>query len=600
VPPIAAGDAATLVRRLPGGEHLPESVVHGIAARSDGVPLYVEELTKAVVDAATRAPGQINGQRAPAIPSGLHASLTARLDRIGATREVAKTAAVLGREFTFELLSAVVPERDPESLRRDIERLVAAELIVPIASPPFEAYAFRHALIQDAAYGSLLRSERRALHGRIADAIQQRFPEIGAGQPEIVADHCTKAQLWEPAIRFWLQAGRRAVRGSALTEAAQHLSEGIRIAGNLLPSPERERLVLELHMALGEVMMGTSGYASQESLQVHRRAEPIAHSIGTVSERLAVMHGLFNVHYGRGELAEALAVAQEYGVLAEQHGVRLGCAYGLLAQTHAAMGALPDAAREFGRSLEVYTHTPEDVSALGVIGSQHVISLALGGAVQFALDQPEEGAASIAQAVALARRFEHTLSIALALVTEILTPIPGGLKPDLSRAEETVRYCAQHGLRNFEAWAEFARGAILARRGEVREGIAAMRAAVDVAEGMSSRLFRPIHLGTLAAAHARLGETDAAADLLDKAFAAAARTGERRADAALHRLRGELLLAAGKRSKAERELRKALDVARSQQARAEEARIESAIARLTQAAAPARTRFAALRSFFVR
>jgi class 3 adenylate cyclase/tetratricopeptide (TPR) repeat protein len=597
LPPIATADAEALVRRVPGGETLPEAVVRGIAARADGVPLYVEELTRAVLESAASG-GQIEGPSAPVIPTGLHASLTARLDRIGPTREVAKIAAALGREFSFDLLSAVVPDRDPAGLRRDLQRLVEAGLTVPVASPPSEAYAFRHALIQDAAYATLLRSERRALHGRIAEAIQQRFPKIGAGQPEIVADHCAKAQLWEPAARFRLSAGRRALRAWALTEAAHHFSEGLRLVERLPQSPVRRRLELDLLMALGEAMMGSSGYASQQSLQVYRRAEPMVRAIGDLSERLVMTLDLFNVHYGRAELAEALALAEEYCALAERHQTNLGRAYGLLAQTHSAMGALPEAAREFRRSLDVFARTPEDVAGLGVFGSQHVISLALGAGVQFALGEPEAGAVSIAQSVALAREMEHVLSIALALVSELLTPIPGGLNPDLARAEEAARYCAQHRLQNFEAWAEFARGAILARRGDARAGIGAMRAAVDATEAMNSRLFRPIQLGTLASAHARLGETEAALSLIDEALETAAKTGERRADVSLHRLRGELLFALGKRSQSDAALRQALEVAHQQRARAEEARVEKTIARFAGARLPMR-RFqplAALRS----
>jgi tetratricopeptide (TPR) repeat protein len=401
-----------------------------------------------------------------------------------------------------------------------------------------------------------------------------------------VARHFTRAELPEPAIRYWLWAGRRAVRGWALLEAAEHFSEGIRVAGTLPPSALRQRLELDLNMALGPATMGTKGYAAPESLKVYQRAEPLVAAVGDASERLMVMMGLFNVHYGRAELAEALATAREYRTLAEAHGVNLGRAYGLVAQTHAAMGAHADAAAEFQRSLDVFARAPEDVSSLGVFGSQHVISLGFGGGVQFALGEPELGQAMIAESIALARKMQHALSIALALVNDLLTPVPGGLNPDPARAEGVVRFCAQHGLRNFEAWAEFARGAMIARRGDAREGIAAMRAAIDVAERMSSRLLRPAHLATLASAHARLRELDAALCLADQAIATAALTGERRADPSLHRLRGELLFAAGKAAEGEQALLHALEVARSQQAHADQSRIRDVIARLTHKPPP--------------
>ena len=584
LPPLAAADAEALIRHIPGGERLAQVLAHGIAARADGVPLFVEELTKAVVEASQSASVPRTGsQAAPDIPASLQASLLARLDRIGEAREIAKVAAALGRELSFELLGAVLPDRDAAALRRAMERLVAADLVVPVASPTRERYAFRHALIQDAAYGTLLRAERRALHERIAGALQERFPEIVAAQPEVVAEHFTKAETWEPAVRCWLEAGRRAVRGWALVEAAKHLSEGIRIARLLPPSAERQRLELELHMALGPAMMGVSGYASEESREVFQRAEPLVKAVGSVSEHMLTVLGLFNVHYGRGELAKALALAQGYRVLAERHGVDRGRAHVLLGQTHTAMGAFAEAAREFERCLEVFAETPEDAATLDVFGSQQVVSLAFAAGAYYALGRAEDGRAAIAQSIAHAREIEHPLSIALALVTDLMTPIPGGPDGDPAHAAEVVRFCAEHRLRNFQVWAELAYGAALARRGDPRSGIAVMRAAIDTAESMCSRLLRPTQLGTLAAAHAKLGEIDQALSLLDEALATAARTGERRAEPSLHRLRGELLIAAGDRAGGTEALEHALSVARSQHSKADEARTATVIARLQQA-----------------
>jgi tetratricopeptide (TPR) repeat protein len=582
--PLATDAAEALVRHIPGAEDLAEATVRGIAARADGVPFHIEELTKAVLDGGALDAGRETGASGvPAVPASLQASLLARLDRLGETREVARVAAALGRSFTFDLLSAVVPERDPAALRRELQRLCSAELIAPVPAAAAETFAFRHALLQDAAYGTLLKSERRQLHGRIAKALQDRFPEVIATEPEIVASHFTRAEQAEPAIRYWLWAGKRAVRGWALQEAARHVEEGIRIVATLPPSPQRQRLQLDLDMALGPVTMGTKGYAAPESLAVYLRAAPLVAAVGDASERLMVLMGLFNVHYGRAELSEALAIARQYCALAESHAMNLGRAYGLVAQTHAAMGAHREAAAEFQRSLDVFAHTPEEVASLGVFGSQQVISLGFGAGVQYALGEPELGRAMIAQSIALARRMQHAMSIALALVTDLLTPLPGGLDPDPARAEEVVRFCVQHGLRNFQAWAEFARGAMLGRHGDAREGIVVMRAAVEAAESISSRLFRPVQLAMLAAAHARLGEMDDALALTEQAVALAARTGEHRVDPALYRLRGELLLALGRRSDGEQDLLTGLQIARAQHARAEEERLQKTLARLAQA-----------------
>ncbi len=580
--PIATSDAEVLIKHIAGG-NLSEPVVRGIAERADGVPLFIEELTRTVLDGNS---SDSAARKTPAIPSSLHASLMARLDRLGEARDIVKVAAALGRRFDFPVLQAVLPDRAEVDLKAALQQIIDAELILPIGPSAPASFAFRHALIQDAAYGTLLRGERRALHGRIAKALEDKFPETVATQPEIIAGHFTNAELAEPAIRHWLEAGHRAARGWALVEAIEHLSEGIRLAGTLPPSPRRQRTELDLHMALGPVTMGTKGYAAQESLQVFQRAEALVAAVGNVSERMVVLLGLFNVHYGRAELAQAMEVAREHCALAERQGVGLGRAYGLLAQTYAAMGEFGQAAAEFRRSLEVFARTPEEFSSLGVFGSQHVISLALGGGMHFALGQPELGRAEIAELIARARQLQHALSIALALVTELLTPIPGGVDPDLARAEEVVRFCAEHGLSNFEAWAEFARGAVIARRGDARAGIKVMRAAIDKAEAMNSRLFRPVQLATLASAHARLGEVDDALQLVSQAIEVAERTGERRANSALHRLRGEILIGLKKRGEGERELALALEIAKAQQAKSEETRTADTIARLTRKPQP--------------
>jgi adenylate cyclase len=198
------------------------------------------------------------------------------------------------------------------------------------------------------------------------------------------------------------------------------------------------------------------------------------------------------------------------------------------------------------------------------------------------LGHAEQGQADLAQAIVRARQTRHPLSIALALVTDLLTPIPGGLDPDPARAEEVVRFCADHRLQNFHVWAEFARGAILARRGDPRAGIDAMRAAIATAEGMHSHLFRPTQLGTVASVHAKLGEADLAHALLDEALAIAARTGERRAEPSLHRLRGELLIASGRRAGGIAALQRSLSAAQSLNSKADAARTAAILARAQQ------------------
>ena len=579
--PIGSGEAEDLIRRVPGARYLPGEVVRGIAERADGVPLYLEELTKAVVAGGAAGEGKAgDGRNALVIPSSLHASLLSRLDRLGGAREVASVAAALGRRFTFALLHAVMPNRAEADLRAALGALLEAELLVRVEPAALDAFMFRHVLIQDAAYGTLLRNERRGLHARIAHALESGFPDRAATEPEVVADHFAKADLPEPATRYWLRAGVAAGRRWALVEAQRQLVEGLKVVASVQDAKQRERLELELNLALGPVTMAAKGYAAQESLVVFERAAPLVASAGAVHERLLFLLGLFNVRYGRAELAEALQVAREYCGLSERHGQELGRAYGLLGQTYAAMGEFEQADVAFQRSLDVYEREPEDVANLFAFGSQHVISLALSGGVQFGLGKPELGRARMDEAIDRAEHINHALSIALARVSQLLSPVPGGIEPDLERAEDLVRFCARYGLANFEAWARFAQGAIIARRGDPARAIIVIRGAIDAAEAMNSRLFRPVHLATLAAAYARIGEIDEAFALIDEAIETARRSGEGRADSALHRARGELLAAVGKREEAGRAFAQALEIARRQKAVAEEDRARRAVEKL--------------------
>lgn len=599
--PIERGDAEFLVKCVPGAGAFSDAVVRSIAARADGVPLFIEELTKAVVESGPEGPaGETAPLKPPVIPSSLHASLTARLDRLGRTREVARVAAAIGREFTFDLLHASVPQFSADDLRDALQRLVQAELVSPSVSS-VQSFAFRHALIQDAAYGMLPRDERKALHERIALALEHRFAEIIAAQPEIAADHFTKAGLIEPATRYWTEAGNRAVRGSALIDAAKHFSEAIRLVQTLPASPARDQTELGLHLVLGPVTMAIKGYAAPETLQVFTRAQELAGTSSPPAQQLEILAGLFNVHYGRAELAQAQAVARQHLALAQHSGRDEARAHCFMGQTYSAQGAFEPARTHFERTLAIFADNAEDTRSLGVYGSQYVVASAFLAGVYWALGDPEKAVASTARSIDYANKSGHLVSIALALITRLLTPIPGGLEGDPLAAEEALQFCARHGLSNLEIWARFAQGAIVARRGDLRSGIDIMQAAIDAAERLGSQLFRPVQLATLASVHARLGENDQALALLDKAVAIAQRTGEKRADSAVHRLRGEILIATRREKDGRQELLRSLETAVAQQAKSEEARTAKTIAKLVgkhpDRTAGLRRPFDALRSF---
>ena len=289
--------------------------------------------------------------------------------------------------------------------------------------------------MQDAAYASLVRSRRQQLHGKIAHALEEKFPDVAATEPETLAHHFAEAGLTESATDYWLKAGRHAAERPALVEAIKHFSEGIRLVRRLPSSPQRTRKELDLHLDLGPAIMATKGYAAAESLDVFTTARQLVTEIGDVRELMDVLLGLYNVHFGRAELREAQAIATLNFDLAQSEQCLQGRAYTLMGQTHAAMGAFPEARAALEHAIEIFARAPEEPGTFGVFSSQHVVSLAFVAGVHFTLGNAECGQTAMNASIERARQLRHPMSLALALVTELLTPIPGGLKADVNQAE---------------------------------------------------------------------------------------------------------------------------------------------------------------------
>ncbi len=315
-------EGVAVIERLAGGRSLPKEVEDQIVARTDGVPLFIEELTKAILES-----GVLQSERdryvltAPlpplAIPTTLHASLMARLDRLSPVRKIAEIGAAIGREFSHELIGAV--SELPESELRDaLDQLVASELIYRRGTPPDAVYTFKHALVQEAAYSTLLRGARQQLHARIATVLQERFPEIAVTQPELLAHHCAEGGLAETAVDYWFAAGERALRTSANVEAISHLSQGLQLLESLPDTPERKRTELRFQTTLGPAFLATRGWAAAEAEQAYRRAEELCGELGDHSERFKIVSGLWLIHQTRGDDRKGRELSDELFRMAEQ------------------------------------------------------------------------------------------------------------------------------------------------------------------------------------------------------------------------------------------------------------------------------------------
>ncbi|MCP3395530.1 hypothetical protein NLM27_43390 [Bradyrhizobium sp. CCGB12] len=324
-------DTSALVQRVVGDRMLPSAIVHEIVDRTDGVPLFVEELTKAVLEAGAGAgdakavlsrtlPGPL------AVPATLHASLLARLDRLGPeAKEIAQTGAAIGREFTDDLIRTVSPL--PEApLQSPLQQLAASQLIFRRGT---SAYSFKHALVQDTAYGTLLRSKRQTLHARVARALEEQFPDIVATQPEVLAHHFTEADLTESAVAYWRKAGQRAAERSAHAEAIAHLRKGLMLVERITDPAERACRELDLQLVLAPVLIATKSWSAPEVEQAYLRARDLCLQAGDVAQLFTVSWRLWLVYQQRCEFKTARNLLDELFSIA-----RRSADPGLLLQAH--------------------------------------------------------------------------------------------------------------------------------------------------------------------------------------------------------------------------------------------------------------------------
>ena len=354
-------DGAALVERVADGKTLPKEVMDEILARTDGVPLFIEELTKTVLESELlqERDGQYVLERPLpplAIPTTLHASLMARLDRLAPVREVAQIGAVAGRDFHYELLNAVagLPR---ERLDEALGQLVRSELVFRRGEIPHAVYTFKHALVRDAAYAGLLKSRRAQLHAAIANALEQQFPEIVQTQPETLAHHLTEAGLIEKAIGYWLQAGKNAALRSANLEAIAHLRRGIEVTGRLPAGEGKDRSELDLQLVLGPCLIATQGPAASKAVATFARARELCERLGEPPEYLQVMFWLATASVVRGELPQALEAIAALLNAAEARGNQPALINGIRGQAMILMfmGRIVEAREAIERAVEVFS-----------------------------------------------------------------------------------------------------------------------------------------------------------------------------------------------------------------------------------------------------
>jgi class 3 adenylate cyclase/predicted ATPase len=588
---LGRNEGATLVHRLAGNlGALPPDIVDEIVERTDGVPLFVEELTKAVVEAGANR-GHVSVSAVPAsslaVPATLHASLLGRLDRLGpAAKSVAQVGAAVGRDFSHELLAAAAPLAEPE-LQEALRRLVEAGLVFQRGMPPAAEYLFKHALVQDTAYSTLLRGPRQALHRRIAEALERRFPESVETRPEILAHHYGEAALPDTAIAYWHRAGQFSFAKSAVHEAIAQLRRGLGLLEGLPETRERNQLELDIQVTLTRPLMAGKGYADPEVFAALDRANWLVSQTGAVGTALhfSVLYGFWVTNIVDGAIAAALEHATNFLSVAQSQpspGPRL-VGHRILAHSLIYSGDFRAALKHFETAASFYRPDEHSDSAF-----QYGQDIGVSAFVQLSWalwhrGYPDQSARAADRALAYSRELghAHTLAHALALAG-VAAVFARDVATVHAHSNDCVTLANEHGFAHWAAYGLILQGWAAAQRGEATTGIVRIRDGLAAGEAAGTRLHTPGYLALLAEALALAGKIEEGLAALDNALAKAAVSGERLLDAEIHRLRGELAarLPYPDPAKAEGSFHTALAIAREQGTRGYELRAATSLARL--------------------
>ncbi len=578
---------AALMARKAGVTEIPQALVEQVAARTDGVPLFVEEFTQMLVEANRfRTEGDATGLSglfaAGAIPTTLQDLLLARLDRITQRHEVVQMAATLGREFSYELLHAV-SATDESTLRDELAKLVTAEILYPKGRPPQGSYLFKHALIQDAAYQSLLKTRRQEFHRRVAQVLEERFAETVETRPEVVAQHYTEAGLTRPAVDWWEKAGLRSQSRHAHTEAIAHFNRGLEHTVKLEESPERDGQELRLQLALSLSLMSAKGYAAPEVGPVQARARALCEMIGPQAPLFYVLWGMWAWRFIRSDLDSCLELSNEIMPLAESLNDR-----SLLVEAHFApactlfyRGDYAGSRRHGDAGFALWELESSQAQAR-LIGQNSGVGLLCYSAIPtWYLGYPEQALRRAEQALALARQLAHPHTTALGLYNiSFVKQLCGlGRETEADGAVE-VALCTEQGYPFWRGMGLMSRGAGLLLQGKAAEAIDLLRQGIQAVQATGAEITLPHYWGCLAEAHGRAGRRAEALDALEQGFVQMRRTAAFFAEAELHRLKGEILASdADREAEAETHLRQGLETARRQGARSLELRSAMSLCR---------------------
>jgi predicted ATPase len=593
---LGGREIAAMIDRVTGNKALPESVRQDIIERTDGVPLFVEEMTKAVLETESEEEAQRTAATMPstalAVPASLHASLMARLDRLGgAAKEVAQIGAAIGREFSHALLGMVARKPGAE-IQSALDRLMTAGLLFRQGVPPQASYLFKHALVRDAAYGTLLREPRRALHARVAETIQDQFGDIAESQPALLARHCTDAGLIEKAVSLWERAGQRSLARSALMEATEQFTHALALISTLPGTPALRRTHIKLQVAIITPLIHVKGHAAPETKaaaeharllieQAEKRGEPLKDPLLL----FRVLYGFFVVNLVAFDGDVVRELASQFLALAEKQKatVPLMIAHRVVGFSLMATGELAQGRTHFDQSLALYDPANHRSLATLFEADARVSVLCFRCLALWMLGYPKAALADAHHALGEARETGQATALMYALNISAFPLIHcGDYDAASAQLDEAVALTDEKGAAHWNAEAKVLQGCVFALTGEASNAVQMINSGLSAYRLTGTTLRMPEYLSNLARAYADIGYFDDASRCIVEAMTAVEKVKETWYEAEVNRIAGAVALQSSKRdiAKAEAYFQRALAVARLQQAKSWELRASMSLARL--------------------
>jgi class 3 adenylate cyclase/predicted ATPase len=583
---LAQRDIEAMIDGVLGNKRISASIRKDIIERTDGIPLFVEEMTKAVLEAESENEAQRTAAAIPSpaagVPPSLQASLMARLDRLGGAKQVAQIGAAIGREFSHALLSAVVSKPEPQ-MTAALNRLIAAGLLFRQGLPPHATYLFKHALVQDAAYGTLLREPRRALHTRVAETLESQFIDIAESQPELLARHFTEAGQLEKAVGYWLKAGQKAVARSAMAEALAQLQRGLQLLDSLPEGPSRQQQELDLRVTLGAAQMATRGYAAPEANETYARARDLCEQLNWPSQFVSVLYGqfLFRLCY-RSDLALAVEIAADLRRLGEERNdeaARL-MGYHLHGLAHLWRGDFVVTRNDIEYCLKQDIQAHRAVFAALTAEDSYVSSTINLSCALSCLGYADKARATDAEALSEADKLGLAYTQVLALGLNFCNWPAQTPEVTLKRAERVIALATEHGFPMFQLLATIVRGWCVAVLGQPEEGITQLQQGVAIWRSSGAEVGIPFMFTLLADAYGKAGQPKEGLKQFDEALRSMEVRNEGIFETEMYRIRGELFISISDFAAAEQSFSEALSVARRQRAKLFELRAAMSMARL--------------------